>query len=110
MEININDRPFNAIMNGIKNIEVRVNRDKYATLKSGDDIKFINSDKSLLCTVVEVNKYKNVRELLSNEDITKTLSSGLDLENGIISIESISNYRELIPIYGVLAIHIKLKI
>jgi len=51
--------------------------------------------------------YKNVKELLESEGIEHTLSSTNNIEEGIKSVESIDNYKELIAKNGVFAIKLK---
>jgi len=106
-------RPFNAIKNGTKTVEVRANRKvgrlDYAQIAKGDHIVFINQEtgKSLKCLVERVTLYKDVKSLLTNEGVGNTLSSGGDLEAGIKSIESITDYKRVIAEKGVFAFKIK---
>ena len=75
-------------------------------MKAGDIIVFnkIGNDQKLQCIVTKITLYSSVKELLLAEGIDQTLSSGKNLEDGIKSIESISNYKEQIVKNGVLAI------
>ena len=93
--LDINNRAFKAIKNGTKRVEIRVtklddNSFYYGILKSGD-----------------VNHYSSIEELLILEGTRYTLSSTNDFDKGVESINSISGYKEAIPINGVYAIHIK---
>jgi len=109
----LRNRPFNAIKNGTKTIEVRANkrvgRLDYAQILKNDQIVFINQEtgKTIKCIVERVTLYKDVRTLLTEEGVENTLSSGRDLESGIRSIESITDYKKAIAKKGVFAYKIR---
>lgn len=111
--LDLQPRAFEAIKNKTKTIEVRANKN-HASLNSvnqmqvGDKIVFnkITTDEKLQCVITRINLYSNVRDLLLAEGINNTLSSGKNLEDGIKSIESISDYKEQIEKNGVFAIQI----
>lgn len=110
--VGLNDRPFIAIKNGTKKIEVRTNTSHspfdYFSIKPSDEIEFINeiTGESLIVKVVDIRKYNSVRELLEAEGTRNVLSSCGNLEQGIISINRLTGYFESIPKFGVLAIEI----
>jgi len=111
---NLYERPFNAIKDGKKTIEIRANKNDFSEnsvnrIKKGDFIIFrkINTEERLKCNVERKTLYKTIRELLEMEGTKHTLSSTDDIEEGIKSIESIDNYKELIFKNGVFAIKIK---
>jgi ASC-1-like (ASCH) protein len=113
-KILIKDRPFNAIKNKTKNIEVRANRKvgklDYSKIVTTDLIVFINQETraQISCIVENVNHYNDVRTLLTTEGVTNTLSSGGNIEEGIKSIEAIANYKAIIKKNGVFAIKVAL--
>lgn len=113
--LDLNDRPWKAIKKGTKRIEVRANGGysnfDHSQIHSGDIICFINnfSGESLRVTVLRICYYPTVRQLLETEGTEHTLSSGSDLEGGIVSIHSISGYKEAIKKNGVFAIEIELQ-
>lgn len=110
--IDINDRPWQAIKNKTKEIEVRTNTPfeklDYNLLKKDDTLTLINNEslEQQNIKVLRVTHYKTVRELLEQEGTTRTLSSGKDLEGGIESINSLNGYKEGIEKHGVWAIQI----
>ncbi len=106
--MNLNSRPFEAIKARTKTIEVRANKNQL--MHNGDTIIFtkINTNETIVCLITRITLYHTIRELLTNEDINKTLSSGKNLEDGIKSIESISDYKEQIAKNGVFAIVLEL--
>lgn len=108
-KLSLKSRPFNAILNRAKKIEIRANTEKISTIKVNDTIVFCNieTNKKLDCTVKRIEIYPTVRQLLEKEGTEYTLSSTNNFEEGIISIESISNYKEIIPKVGVCAIEIE---
>lgn len=110
-KLKINDRAFNAIKAGKKNVEIRVTTDKqkqdYGNIKSYDIIIFINSTaEKLKCLVTDNIWYKNEKELLMQEGTKYTLSSTNDFDEGIRSINSYNNYTKGINENGIYAIHI----
>lgn len=115
MEYNfdINNRAFKAIMNGTKRVEIRAtklgdNHFDYGVLKNGDIISFTSFDGDIMkCLIGDVNHYDSIEELLTLEGTRYTLSSTNDFNEGIKSINSISGYKEAIPVNGVYALHIK---
>jgi len=111
---NLNERPFNAIVNRQKTIEIRANKNIFSEnsinlINEGDFIIFkkMGSDDKLKCTVERKTLYRTVRDLLETEGTQPALSSTNNIEEGIKSIESIGNYKELIAKNGVFAIKIK---
>ena len=106
--LNSLERPFEAIKNGTKKVEVRANKERtqLIKMKPGDKIIFkkLESDETLSRIISRITHYNSIRELLINEGVDHTLSSGGDLENGIRSIESIPGYKEAIDSNGVFAI------
>lgn len=105
--LNIQQRAYDAIQNGAKTVEVRANRvnSSVSRMKKGDIIIFNKTQK---CIITRITLYDNVRNLLLTEGIDRTLSSGKNLEDGIKSIEEISDYKQIIRENGVYAININL--
>ena len=112
--IEINNRPWRAIKNRTKEIEVRTNTQfdefDYGILKQEDTLTLINNDTQELfgVKILRVTHYNTIRELLEKEGTKKTLSSGKDLEGGIMSINSLKGYKEGIDKNGVWALKIQL--
>lgn len=111
---NLNERPFNAIKNGQKTVEIRANENIFSgnsvnLIREGDFIIFkkVGSDDKIKCIVERKTLYKSVRELLDTEGTQHALSSTNNIEEGIKSVESIGNYKELIAKNGVFAIKIR---
>lgn len=111
---NLYERPFNAIKNNQKNVEIRPNKNVFSgnsvnLIEKGDFIIFkkVGSEEKIKCTVERKTLYKNVRELLESEGTEHSLSSTNNIEEGIKSVESIGDYKKLIPKNGVFAIKLK---
>lgn len=110
--LNINDRAFESIKIGTKQVEIRVTTDKskkdYGNILKNDIIYFKNSKNEMLkCIVDEINWYKNEKELFKMEGTKYTLSSTNDVDEGIKSINSYPNYTSGIKENGIYAIHIR---
>ncbi|MDD2766359.1 MAG: hypothetical protein PHH40_01175 [Candidatus Moranbacteria bacterium] len=112
--LELNDRPFQAIKSGTKKIEGRTPKDvddkRYETMKRGDTIAFTNNVtlEKMQCEVLSVTHYRDVRTMLETEGTANVLSSGLDIEGGIRSYNSLEGYEDRIQQYGIYAIGIRL--
>ena len=108
----INDRPWKAIKNHTKKVEVRTNSKyeniDYSQIVPGDHMIFINNktNKPLTVKILNIKHYKTVKDLLLEEGTERTLSSGKALKEGISSILKIKGYSENIPKHGVYALTI----
>ena len=121
--LEIYKKPLEAIQAGIKKVEIRTNNSyeqiNYNRLQVGDTISFqvisgppfvgldvIEAD-ALMVEVVSVIKYKDPRELLKQEglEVLSTLVSNID--DGIELLYSFHEYKEMIPVHGIFAIHIQ---
>lgn len=110
--LNINNRAFNAICEERKKIEIRANKKghvDYSKIQKDDYIIFedLKTASNLLCKVIRKSWYATVRSLLETEGTEYSLSSTNSIEEGIKSIESISDYKEIIKRNGVYAIAIE---
>ncbi len=112
-DLSLNDRPFQAIKNGTKKIEGRTPKDendhRYASMKSGDTITFLNNitNEKMLCTVLSVTHYSDVRSMLEAEGTKNVLSSGGNIEEGIESYNSLGDYKWRIEKYGIYAVGVR---
>lgn len=114
-DLNLNGRPFQAIKAGTKKIEGRTPNDetdrRYDQMKAGDTLTFTNkvTNEQMVCEVLSVDKYPDVRSMLEAEGTKNVLSSGLDIEGGIKSYNSLDGYEERIKLFGIYAIGVKVK-
>ena len=121
--LEIYKKPLEAIQAGIKKVEIRTNNSyeqiNYNKLQVGDTISFqvisgppfvgldvIEAD-ALMVEVVSVIKYRDPRELLKQEglEVLSTLVSNID--DGIELLYGFHEYKEMIPVHGIFAIHIQ---
>jgi len=111
--LELNDRPYKAIKAGTKKIEGRTpkseNDKRYDEMTIGDKITFTNNvtEEKMVCEVLSIHYYKNVRLMLEAEGVENVLSSGLDIEGGIKSYNSLEGYEERIKKFGIYAIGIR---
>lgn len=112
-DLNLNDRPFQAIKAGTKKIEGRTqkdeNDDRYDKMVSGDTLTFTNNvtGEKMTCKILSVSKYPDTRLMLEAEGTKNVLSSGGNIEEGIISYNSIEGYKERIKKFGIYAIGVR---
>ena len=117
-------KPLEAIISGRKKVEIRTNNSyeniDYTKLEPYDIIKFqiINGppfvsleivEKDVLSVeVLKVIKYKNPEDLLKNEGLEVLSGIVSSLEEGVEMLYSFEEYKEMIPIHGIFAIHFNL--
>ena len=113
-DLNLNDRPFQAIKTGTKKIETRVptswDTTPYQNLKNGDTLTFTNNttNETMKVEVLGIRNYPDVRAMLEAEGTRNTLSSGLGISEAIERYNTVfEEYKENIPKYGIYAIEVK---
>ena len=117
-------KPLEAIISGRKKVEIRTNNSyeniDYTKLEPYDIIKFqiINGPPFVGLEIVEkdafsvevlkVIKYKNPEDLLKNEGLEVLSGIVSSLGEGVEMLYSFEEYKEMIPIHGIFAIHFNL--
>ena len=117
-------KPLEAIISGRKKVEIRTNNSyeniDYTKLEPYDIIKFqiingppfvgleIVEKDALSVAVLKVIKYKNPEDLLKNEGLEVLSGIVSSLEEGVEMLYSFEEYKEMIPIHGIFAIHFNL--
>ena len=121
--LEIYKKPLEAIQAGIKKVEIRTNNSyeqiNYNRLQVGDTISFqvisgppfvgldvIEAD-ALMVEVVSVIKYRDPKELLKQEGLEVLSSLVVNIDDGIELLFSFHEYKEMIPVHGIFAIHIQ---
>lgn len=110
VKLNLNNRAFQAIIDGTKRIEIRTNTEShnYDELKKNDMIEFTNTEnRKIMCRVVDIAHYKSAEELLMLEGTKYTTSSTNDYQEAVHNIYNLNGYREKIKKHGVFAIHLE---
>ena len=117
-------KPIEAIISGTKKVEIRTNNSyesiDYTKLEPGDIIKFqiingppfvgleIVEKDALSIEVLKVIKYENPEDLLKKEGLEVLSGIVSSLEEGVQILYSFEEYKEMIPIHGIFAIHFNL--
>lgn len=114
--LDLNDRPFKAILAGTKKVEGRTNTDidktPYNKLSKDNTITFTNNvtGQKLAVVIRFIHHYKSVSEMLTIEGVENVLSSEpKTINHGVESFNSLIGYKEGIVKNGIYAIGIKLK-
>lgn len=100
---------FKSVSAGRKTVEMRLNDEKRAAVRVGDEIEFESTDsrQKIKCTVTNLNRYKDFFDLYSDYD---KISIGYGESETADPDDMLVYYSpEQIERYGVLAIEIKLK-
>lgn len=111
----LNDKYFKAIKAGAKKIEGRTPKDaddkRYEQMKVGDTITFTNNvtNEQIICEVLSVSHYKDVRSMLETEGMENVLPGELNIEYGIKIYDNLEGYEERIKKFGIYAIGVKVK-
>ena len=113
--LDLNDRPFKAILAGTKKIEGRTptefDKTPFGKLIPGDLLTFINnvSNETLKVRVAFVHHYPEVKKMLEKEGVQNVMSSEpKTVKHGIESYNSIEGYEEGIKKNGIYAIGLEL--
>ena len=117
-------KPLEAIISGRKKVEIRTNNNyeniDYTKLQAGDIIKFqiingppfvgleIIKKDALSVEVLNVINYKNPEDLLKKEGLQVLSGIVSSLEEGVNMLYSFEEYKEMIPVHGIFAIHFNL--
>ena len=106
--MNLAPKPFKAIAEGRKTVEMRLYDEKRSAISVGDEIEFKNIDThaTIRCVVLELTRYNSFDDLYAHFD---KLAIGYG-ENDTAEPKDILAYYSLEQIekYGALAIAIKL--
>ena len=123
-KLEIYESSLNAIKSGLKKVEIRTNNTyeeiNYDQLLPGDILSFqiiagppfigleVITPDALKVEVLKVIKYKDPEALLEQEglDVLSTLVE--TIQEGVDLLYSFHEYKEMIPVHGIFAIHIGL--
>ena len=121
-KLEIYESPLKAIQSGLKKVEIRTNNTyeeiNYDQLLPGDILSFqiiagppfigleVITPDALEVEVLKVIKYKDPEALLEQEglDVLSTLVE--TIQEGVDLLYSFHEYKEMIPVHGIFAIHI----
>lgn len=109
--IKVTRRTFAKIIEGEKTIEVRAFKSKYRDVAKDDTITFSCIDPFTLkyrrinCIIDQINWYASTYELLIGENPKNIFGQDIQLAKGMEIIESVNDYAEVIPRFGIIAIH-----
>ena len=104
--MNLWNDSFEAIKDGWKTIEMRLNDEKRNQIKIGDEIEFtsIKTNETLICKVTNLFRYKNFDELYNNHN---KISIGYAKDESANPDDVLMYYaKEDIERYGVLGIEL----
>jgi len=123
-KLEIYESPLKAIQSGLKKVEIRTNNTyeeiNYDQLLPGDILSFqiiagppfvgleVITPDALKVEVLKVIKYKDPEALLEQEglDVLSTLVE--TIQEGVDLLYSFHEYKEMISVHGIFAIHIGL--
>ena len=123
-KLEIYESPLKAIQSGLKKVEIRTNNTyeeiNYDQLLPGDILSFqiipgppfigleIITPDALEVEVLKVVKYKDPEALLEQEGLNVLSTLVETIDEGVELLCSFHEYKEMIPVHGIFAIHIGL--
>lgn len=123
-KLEIYESSLNAIKSGLKKVEIRTNNTyeeiNYDQLLPGDILSFqiipgppfigleIITPDALEVEVLKVVKYKDPEALLEQEGLNVLSTLVETIDEGVELLYSFHEYKEMIPVHGIFAIHIGL--
>ena len=123
-KLEIYESSLNAIKSGLKKVEIRTNNTyeeiNYDQLLPGDILSFqiipgppfigleIITPDALEVEVLRVVKYKDPEALLKQEGLNVLSTLVETIDEGVELLCSFHEYKEMIPVHGIFAIHISL--
>ena len=123
-KLEIYESSLNAIKSGLKKVEIRTNNTyeeiNYDQLLPGDILSFqiipgppfigleIITPDALEVEVLRVVKYKDPEALLKQEGLNVLSTLVETIDEGVELLYSFHEYKEMIPVHGIFAIHISL--
>lgn len=106
IDIHCEDPWFSYIRQGIKPVEGRKKTHRYAKIKAGDRIQFLNGDEHFLVDVIEVREYPTIEDYLKDVTLEKALP-GVKTMKEALDIYYEWSPKEKIRQYGFLGIFVK---
>ena len=123
-KLEIYESSLKAIKSGLKKVEIRTNNTyeeiNYDQLLPGDILSFqiipgppfigleIITPDALEVEVLKVVKYKDPEALLKQEGLNVLSTLVETIDEGVELLYSFHEYKEMIPVHGIFAIHISL--
>ena len=123
-KLEIYESSLKAIKSGLKKVEIRTNNTyeeiNYDQLLPGDILSFqiipgppfigleIITPDALEVEVLRVVKYKDPEALLKQEGLNVLSTLVETIDEGVELLYSFHEYKEMIPVHGIFAIHISL--
>lgn len=86
MNTHLSEPWFSLIATGLKTVEGRINKGKFAALSVGDIITFNNDDfkhREISIKVNRITKYKDFKSYLQTETLTHTVPGQPTIEHGL---------------------------
>lgn len=106
INMKLNDKYFNLILDGLKDIEIRLLDKKRSTLSIGDTIVFTNNDRQIEVIVKNLYLFNSFNDLLSEFDYGRMGFNNLSRQDALDELFSI--YPESkVSIHKILCIEFK---
>ncbi len=106
LNVNVQEPWFTLIALGLKKVEGRLNKGKFAQMEIGDEIEFVSGDRSVIATITDIVEYPSFYRYLKSEGLKVCLPSVKTLRDGVnVYYKYFTKEQE--KDHGVLAVRIK---
>lgn len=83
ISINIQDKYFELIKSGNKQVEGRLNRSIFKNIRVGDQVYWTSHNKKILTEIIYIHKYENFKDMLEHENLSRVLPGINNIQDGI---------------------------
>jgi ASC-1-like (ASCH) protein len=106
LNVNVQEPWFTLISLGLKKVEGRLNKGKFAKMEKGDEIEFVNGDRSVIATITSIVEYPSFYRYLRTEGLSRCLPGVKTLREGVnVYYKYFTKEQE--KEHGILAVRIK---
>jgi ASC-1-like (ASCH) protein len=106
LNVNVQEPWFTLISLGLKKVEGRLNKGKFAQMEKGDEIEFVNGDRSVIATITSIVEYPSFYRYLRTERLSRCLPGVKTLREGVdVYYKYFTKEQE--KEHGILAVRIK---
>ena len=104
--INVAPRYFQQIRSGLKTVEGRIAKEKFCSLREGQELEFFSENNRLFTRILEIKQFPTFKQLLEHYGLKTCLPEIDCLEEGVKIYHSFPNYKENESKLGVVGIKI----
>lgn len=105
---NLRNEYIQEISLGRKTFEGRINKNSFSGYQPGTIVKWVSKDSEVITKIISRHTFNSFREMLHTIGYKYFIPKAKTLEEAKQIYDSIPDYKELVKIYGALALELKL--